>query len=68
MLPAGSLPGWSTKYYEVFLSDCTLYRSFATKDFIGDASIVIFKDSENIEACLDIDILIVFDYRDCPPL
>ena len=53
MLPGGSLPGWATKYYEVFPSDATLYRSFTTKDYTGGASIVIFKDSENIEACLE---------------
>jgi len=54
MLPGGSLPGWATKYYEVFPSDCTLYRSFTTKTYSGGSSIVIFKDSENIEACLEL--------------
>ncbi|MBE5866800.1 MAG: hypothetical protein E7292_11445 [Lachnospiraceae bacterium] len=53
MLPGGSLPGWATKYYEVFPSDCTLYRSFTTAKYSGGESIVIFKDSENIEACLE---------------
>jgi multiple sugar transport system substrate-binding protein/putative aldouronate transport system substrate-binding protein len=52
MIPGGSLPGWATKYYEVFPSDCTLYRSFATEKYNGGPSIVIFKDSENIETCL----------------
>ena len=52
MLPAGSLPGWATKYYEVFPSDATLYRSFTNKNYTGGYSIVIFKDSENIETCL----------------
>jgi hypothetical protein len=52
MLPGGSLPGWATKYYEVFPSDVILQRSFTTKTYNGVASIVIFKDSENIETCL----------------
>jgi len=54
VLPSGSLPGWATKYYEVFPSDCNLVRSFTTKNYTGGASIVIFKDSENIEACLEL--------------
>jgi len=54
MIPGGSLPGWATKYYEVFPSDCTLYRSFVSKNYAGGPSIVIFKDSENIEACLEL--------------
>jgi len=53
MLPGGSLPGWPTKYYEVFPSDAVLYRSFTSADYTGNPSIVIFKDSENIEACLE---------------
>ena len=53
MLPSGSLPGWPTKYYEVFPSDCTLYRSFVASSYNGGAALVIFKDSENIEACLE---------------
>ena len=53
MIPGGSLPGWASKYYEVFPSDCTLYRSFTTANYTGGPSIVIFKDSENIEACLE---------------
>jgi len=53
MLPAGTLPGWATKYYEVFPSDCTLYRSFTNETMTTcNNSIVIFKDSKNIEACL----------------
>jgi len=52
MIPGGSLPGWATKYYEVFPSDCTLYRSFSTDKYAGGPSIVIFKESENIETCL----------------
>ena len=52
MLPGGSLPGWATKYYEVFPSDATLYTSFATTTYTGGDTIVIFKDSENIETCL----------------
>jgi len=54
MLPGGSLPGWATKYYEVFPSDCTLFRSFVSDKYAGGASIVIFKDSENIETCLEL--------------
>ena len=54
VLPSGSLPGWATKYYEVFPSDATLVRSFTTKNYTGGHSIVIFKDSENIEACLEL--------------
>jgi len=54
MIPGGSLPGWPTKYYEVFPTDCTLYRTFTTKNYTGGASIVIFKDSENIETCLEL--------------
>jgi len=54
MLPGGSLPGWATKYYEVFPSDATLYRSFTTQYYTGGPSIVIFKDSENIETCLEL--------------
>jgi len=54
MLPGGSLPGWPTKYYEVFPSDAVLYRSFTTDTYAGGPSIVIFKDSENIEACLEL--------------
>lgn len=54
MLPAGSLPGYAPTYFEVFPEDCTLYRDHIVEDYIGkDASIVIFKDSENIEACLE---------------
>ena len=53
MIPGGSLPGWASKYYEVFPSDCTLYRSFTTANYTGGPSIVIFKDSENIETCLE---------------
>jgi hypothetical protein len=52
MIPGGSLPGWATKYYEVFPSDVILQRSFTTKTYNGNASIVVFKDSENIETCL----------------
>jgi len=53
MLPAGTLPGWATKYYEVFPSDVTVFRSFTTKDltFVNN-SVVILKDSEHIEECL----------------
>ncbi|MBE5866954.1 MAG: hypothetical protein E7292_12265 [Lachnospiraceae bacterium] len=54
MLPGGSLPGWATKYYEVFPSDATLYVNFETKNYTGGPSIVIFKDSENIETCLEL--------------
>ena len=54
MLPGGSLPGWATKYYEVFPSDATLYVNFTTKTYGGGPSIVIFKDSENIETCLEL--------------
>jgi len=54
MIPGGSLPGWATKYYEVFPSDCTLFRGFTLKDYTGGPSIVIFKDSENIETCLEL--------------
>ncbi|MBE5866712.1 MAG: hypothetical protein E7292_10970 [Lachnospiraceae bacterium] len=54
MIPGGSLPGWATKYYEVFPSDATLYRSFTSATYTGGSSIVIFKDSENIETCLEL--------------
>jgi len=54
MIPAGSLPGAPSKYYEVFPSDATLYRSFTTSMYNGGPSIVIFKDSENIETCLEL--------------
>jgi len=54
MIPGGSLPGWATKYYEVFPTDCTLYRSFTSANYTGGPSIVIFKDSENIETCLEL--------------
>jgi len=54
MLPGGSLPGWATKYYEVFPSDATLFCSFTNKSYSGGDSIVIFKDSENIETCLEL--------------
>jgi len=58
MLPGGSLPGWPTKYYEVFPSDATLCGFFTASKYVGDTSIVIFKDSENIEACLEfVDLL-----------
>jgi len=53
MLPAGTLPGWSTKYYEVFPSDVTVYRSFTSPLLTSvNNSIVILKDSEHIEECL----------------
>lgn len=52
MLPAGSLPGYAPTYFEVFPEDCTLYSSYESKNYTGSSSIVIFKDSENIEACL----------------
>ena len=58
MLPAGSLPGYSPNYYEVFPTDSTIQRSFCTETYKGNETIVIFKDSENIEACLEfIDML-----------
>ena len=53
MLPAGSLPGYAPTYFEVFPEDCTLYRSHVAANYTGSNSIVIFKDSENIEACLE---------------
>jgi len=63
MLPGGSLPGWATKYYEVFPSDCTLVRSFVTANYGGGPSIVIFKDSENIETCLKLVDLMADPYE-----
>jgi len=53
MLPAGTLPGWATKYYEVFPSDVLVYRDFTGETFSSpNNSIVIFKEAENIDACL----------------
>ena len=53
MLPSGSLPGWQTKYYEVFPSDITVFRSFTTKTITNpNNSIVILKDTEHLEECL----------------
>jgi len=63
MLPAGSLPGWATKYYEVFPSDATIYRTFVSPTYTGGPSIVIFKDSENIETCLKFVDLIADPYE-----
>jgi len=54
MIPSGSLPGWATKYYEVFPSDVTVYMDFTTEKYAGGPSIVIFKESENIETCLEL--------------
>ena len=52
MLPAGSLPGYAPLYFEVFPEDCTLYRAHDVKEYTGGTSIVIFKDAENMAACL----------------
>ena len=54
MLPAGTLPGWQTKYYEVFPSDVQVFINMTPNDMTSvNNSIVIFKDSENIDACLE---------------
>ncbi len=47
MLPAGTLPGWATKYYEVFTTDTVVFRDFTTEKMTKvDNCIVINKDSE----------------------
>jgi len=64
MLPGGTSPGWAPTYFEVFPSDCTLFMSFTDRIF-GDpgSSIVIFKDSENIETCLKLVDLMADPYE-----
>jgi len=53
MLPAGTLPGWQTKYYEVFPSDVTVFHTFTSKTMANVTnSLVIMKDYEHIEECL----------------
>ena len=53
MLPAGTLPGWPSKYYEVFPSDVTVYRSLEIKTMSSPANcIVINAKTEHLEECL----------------
>ncbi len=53
MMPAGTLPGWETKYYEIFVPGLTVYRDFTTELMGGiNSCLVINKDSEHLEECL----------------
>ena len=52
MLPTGTLPGWPTKYYEVFVPGTTVYFDYTREQMAACMGIVINKDSEYIEECL----------------
>ncbi len=53
MLPAGTLPGWQTKYYEVFVPGTTVYRNFTTENMSNVKNcIVINAETEYLEECL----------------
>ncbi len=53
MCPAGTLPGWATKYYEVFVPGTTLYRSYTSTDMTTvNNCIVINAETEYMDECL----------------
>ncbi len=53
MLPAGTLPGWQTKYYEVFVPGTTVVRNFTTTSITSVTNcIVINAETEYLEECL----------------
>lgn len=52
MVPAGTLPGWATKYYEYYIPGTNVYFDNIQED--GDTNIVIAinANTEHLEACL----------------
>ncbi len=53
MLPAGTLPGWQTKYYEVFVPGNTVMMNFSTTDMTTvNNCLVINAETEYLEECL----------------
>ncbi len=53
MLPAGTLPGYATKYYEVFVPGLNVYRTFTTQAVTAVTNcIVVNAEAENLEECL----------------
>ncbi len=53
MLPSGTLPGWQTKYYEVFVPGTVVYRDFTTETMASvNNCIVINSETEHLEECL----------------
>lgn len=54
MIPTGTKRGKPTTYYEVFPEGCLPYQNAASERMASpEWSIVIFKDSEHIEECLE---------------
>ncbi len=53
MLPAGTLPGWQTKYYEVFVPGTTVARNFTTTTMTSvNNCLVINAETEYLDECL----------------
>lgn len=53
MMPAGTLPGWPAKYYEVFVPGLTVQREFHNKALKQvDGCVVINAETEHLDECL----------------
>lgn len=54
MVPSGSLPGWSTKYYEYLLPGTKVHYNYTSPYGDADHVIAINAKSENIDTCIKI--------------
>ena len=53
MLPAGTLPGWQTKYYEVFVPGLNVYIDHQSEAMTSvSGCIVVNAETEHLEECL----------------
>lgn len=52
MVPAGTLPGWATKYYEYYIPGTNVYFDNVQEDGDGVNVIAINANTEHLDACL----------------